>query len=243
LEIIKLNAIDSTNSFLKDLMQNSTLKNYTTVVAKNQLSGRGQQENHWHSENGKNLLISMFIRFENLEISLQKYLNFAISLAVFDTLSTFNIPKLKIKWPNDILADNKKLSGILIENSIHGKRIKTSIIGIGLNVNQKKFPLNLPKATSIIQQLDEKINLDELLALLLKKVAEKITLLNKHKYHIIEKDYLNVLYKKNIPTTFKDSNNVLFMGIIKGISDNGNLLIELENNIIKEFGIKEISIA
>ena len=243
MKIIKLNAIDSTNSFLKELAQTSTLENYTIVVAKEQKKGRGQQDSSWVSEPHKNLITSIYITDLDLEIMNHKYLNFAISLAIFEVLSTHKVNRLSIKWPNDILSVNKKICGILIENTIKGSKIHKSIIGIGLNVNQVEFPENLPNATSLKNSTHQSYDLDVLLLEIVHKLQEKIHLLSLKKHEALETAYLNVLYKKNIPTMFKDSRDVLFMGIIIGISPLGSLQIELEDETVKEFGIKEVSLA
>jgi BirA family biotin operon repressor/biotin-[acetyl-CoA-carboxylase] ligase len=243
LNLIKLNAIDSTSSFLKEMAQHSTLENYTVVVTKEQTKGRGQQANSWVSEPHKNLTISVFINGFNLAIHRQKYLNFAISLAIFDVLSNKEIEKLSIKWPNDIMSANKKLCGILVENSIRNSEIYSSIVGIGLNVNQIKFPDFLEKASSLKKITNIEYNLDSLLLEIIAKIEERVQLVKAKKYTVLESDYLNVLYKKNIPTMFKDSKDVLFMGMITGISSTGNLQVELADETTKEFSIKEISIA
>ena len=241
MKIIKLNAIDSTNSFLKDLVLNSNEENYTTVTTNNQTKGRGQQKATWLSEPFKNLTFSTFIRFKNFDIKHKKYLNFAVSLAIFDVLSKKQIPKLSIKWPNDILSANKKICGILIENTFIGSTIKNSIIGIGLNVNQELFPKSLPNTTSLKLETSIDFDLDNLLQEVLKNIQEKIYCLELEEFLYLEKRYLDVLYKKNIPTMFKDSQDKIFMGKIIGISNLGNLLIELEDESIHEFGLKEIS--
>jgi BirA family biotin operon repressor/biotin-[acetyl-CoA-carboxylase] ligase len=243
LKIIKLNAIASTNSFLKELAQNSTLENWTVVWAKSQTNGRGQQESNWISEPYKNLTTSVYISNFNLEISNQKYLNFAISLAIFEVLFSHKIKNISIKWPNDILSGNKKICGILIENTIKGSKIENSIIGFGLNVNQQKFPDFLKDATSLKNIANKEFDLDALLIEVIEKMQQKINMLSAKKYATLETEYLNVLYKKNIPTMFKDSNDVLFMGKIIGISSLGNLQIEMEDETVKEFGIKEVSLA
>ena len=241
MKIIKLNATDSTNSFLKELAQTSALENYTIVTTENQVAGRGQQQNSWHSKPNKNLTMSVFIVFENLFIKHQKYLNFAVSLAIYKTLLAYNIPNLSIKWPNDILSANKKLCGILIENVIKRLKIQSSIIGIGLNVNQETFPNHLPYAISIKNCIQKEIDLDILLEEIVSKLKEKMELLHTHQFDMLEQQYMDVLYKINTPTMFKDADNVLFMGMIKNISSDGKLQVELEDSSIKEFGIKEIS--
>lgn len=243
MKLIKLNAIDSTSSFLKELAQNSALENYTVVVTKEQTKGRGQQASSWISEPSKNLTMSLFINDFNLEIHYQKYLNFAISLAIFDVLSTKKIENLSIKWPNDIMSANKKICGILVENSIRNSKIYTSIVGMGLNVNQIKFPAFLEKASSLKKITNINYNLDILLLEIVDQIKYRVQLLKAKKYSELERDYLNVLYKKNVPTMFKDNNDVLFMGMITGISSTGNLQVQLEDETTKEFSIKEISIA
>jgi BirA family biotin operon repressor/biotin-[acetyl-CoA-carboxylase] ligase len=225
------------------MAQNSAVENYTVVVTKEQTNGRGQQVNSWISEPSKNLTMSVFINGFNLAIQHQKYLNFAISLAIFDVLSTRKIEKLSIKWPNDILSANKKICGILVENSIRSNDIYASIVGIGLNVHQLIFPNSLEKASSLKKITGINYDLDALLAEIVGQIQHRIQLLSIKKYNELESDYLNVLYKKNIPTMFKDRKDVLFMGIIIGISLTGNLQVELEDETIKEFGIKEISLA
>ena len=243
MKIIKLNAIDSTNSFLKDLAKNSVLENFTVVATDKQTKGRGQQESKWLSKPFENLTFSIFTRFKNLQIHQKKYLNFAVSLAVFEVLSKENLPKLSIKWPNDILSANKKLCGILIENTFIGDRIKNSVIGIGLNVNQIDFPNALKNSTSLKVETKRTYDLDVLLQKIISKIEEKISLLNHQKFDTLEQDYLQFLFKKNTPTMFKNSKCGLFLGIISGISNEGKLQVKLENDVIKEFGIKEISFA
>jgi BirA family biotin operon repressor/biotin-[acetyl-CoA-carboxylase] ligase len=243
LKIIKLNAIDSTNSFLKELAQTTTLESYTVVVTKEQKNGRGQQAQKWFSEPFKNLTTSVYISNIDLEINKQKYLNFAISLAIFDALSIHQIKNLSIKWPNDILSVNKKICGILIENTIKGSKIQSSIVGIGLNVNQEKFPDSLKNASSLKNIAQKEFDLDLLLVQIIEKIQQRIAMVSLKEYDALETAYLNVLYKKNIPTMFKDSNDVLFMGKITGISFSGNLQIELEDETLKEFRIKEVSLA
>ena len=127
MKVIKLNAIHSTNTFLKDLSKNTILENFTIVVTKNQTNGRGQQDSSWVSEPNKNLTFSVYLNDLQLNISAKKYLNYAVSLAIFTVLKQKNIPNLAIKWPNDIVSGNKKLCGILIENSIQKNCIHTCI--------------------------------------------------------------------------------------------------------------------
>lgn len=242
MKIIKLDAIASTNSFLKDLSTTSALENGTVAVTQKQTKGRGQQDSQWISEPYKNLTFSTFILLNDVKIDHRRYLNFAISIAIYTVLLNKKIPKLSIKWPNDILSANKKICGILIENTFFGDRIKSTIVGIGLNVNQEIFPNSLPNVTSLKLETSIESDLDVLLNEILIEFQHKIKLLESKDFHLLEKQYLEVLYKKNIPTMFKNSKDEIFMGIISGISDDGNLQIQLEDDSILEFGIKEVSI-
>jgi len=242
MKIIKLNAIDSTNSFLKEMAHFSLLENFTIVVAKEQTKGRGQMGSRWLSEINKNLLCSVFVRFDSFSVAHQVLVNYAVSVAIVNVLNTYKIPKVAIKWPNDILSSNKKICGILVENVIQKKEIKSSVIGIGLNVNQIDFPVNF-NATSILKEINTEVNLDEFLIQLITELKTQISYITNASTNVLKKNYLKYLYKKNITTMFKNSKSVLFMGKIIGVSPVGKLQIELENDLIEEFGIKEISFA
>ncbi len=241
MKIIKLDTVVSTNSFLKDLSVSAALENFTVVVTQKQTKGRGQQKNEWLSEPHKNLTFSVFTSLKDVKIIHKKYLNFAISLAIYRVLFDKNTPKISIKWPNDLMAANKKICGILIENTFFGDQIKSTIIGIGLNVNQEKFPVSLRNVTSLKLATLKETDLNVLLHEILAELQSNLKLLESKDFHLLEEQYLNVLYKKNIPTMFKTSKDEIFMGIISGISDQGNLQIQLEDDSIKEFGIKEVS--
>ena len=241
MKTIKLNAIDSTNSFLKELVLNSAVENFTVVVTDQQLKGRGQQGNSWVSEPFKSLIFSVFVAFDNFDVSNNKYLNFAVSLAIFDALQEESIPGISIKWPNDILSGNQKICGVLIENSLKGSKISSSVIGIGLNVNQTSFPDSLKKVSSLKLLSNKNFQLDRLLESIVSKLKSKIEVLNAKDFKTLETKYLQFLYKKNIPTMFKNSKDVLFMGMINGVSKEGKLQIVLEDESVQEFGIKEVS--
>ncbi|REH52551.1 BirA family biotin operon repressor/biotin-[acetyl-CoA-carboxylase] ligase [Tenacibaculum gallaicum] len=243
MKIIKLNAIDSTNTFLKNMVSKVVVDDFTVVVTKTQTKGRGQMNSDWVVEEGKNLTFSVFSSFIGLKVEHHKYLNFCVSLSVFEALEALELPNLSVKWPNDILSGNKKLGGILIENTLKGSNIVSSVIGIGINVNQNSFPNNLPNASSVKKILGREFDLDVLLENILKNLKGYFNLLERKEYNLLEEAYLKVLYKKNVPTMFKNSQNTLFMGKIIGVSKSGNLQIELENETIQEFGLKEVSFA
>ncbi|MDG2275989.1 MAG: biotin--[acetyl-CoA-carboxylase] ligase [Flavobacteriaceae bacterium] len=241
---IKINATNSTNSFLKELAQNSSLDEVTIVVANTQTSGRGQMSNSWVSEPYKNLTFSIFTPLAKLQIKHKVYLNFAVSLAIYDTLLTYNIPKLCIKWPNDIMSAKKKICGILVETTFSHLLIKNTIIGIGLNVNQEKFSEELFNASSLKNILKKDIYLEPLMNTIVEKIEYRISSIESGKFSQTYEEYHNALYQRGIPTTFLDKKSQqLFMGIIIGVSFVGNLQIQLEDDTIVEYGLKEVSFA
>lgn len=240
-KLIKLDAINSTNSYLKEMVADTNVENFTVVVTEKQTQGRGQMQSKWVSEAGKNLTFSVFVTFDDLPVHRQKYLNFSVSLSVFETLKELKLPKLTIKWPNDILSDKYKICGILVENYLKGALITSSVIGIGLNVNQEIFPMEVGFATSVKNILKRELDLDYLLRSVVDNLKKNIRLLNEKQYSVLEMKYLNALYKKGVPSMFKTSQNILFMGKITGISHQGKLQIELDDGTIQEFGLKEVS--
>lgn len=238
MKLIKLDAIDSTNEFLKALSNKQDLENFTVVTAENQTKGKGQMGSEWSTEVGKNLIMSILIKDYLFDINLIFDLNIAVSLAVIEALESINIPDLSIKWPNDILSYNKKIGGILIENSIKSDGTILSVVGLGLNVNQTNFD-NLPKASSLAAICERFFDKDELLFLIVENLEKKLSEWNK-KETVFWDNYTNRLFKKGVPMAFSDQNNQNFMGIIQGVSAIGKLRILLEDDRIAEFDIKEI---
>ena len=239
--IIKLDAIDSTNTYLKELSQKETLENFTVVSAKSQTNGKGQMGSKWVSESNKNLIISILIKNSVKNSSCIFDLNIVVAVSIIDVLKAKNIPNLSIKWPNDIMSENKKIGGILIENSIKGISIIDSIIGFGLNVNQTYFE-NLPKASSLKNIMLYDFNIDTLIVEIVLKIEENILMISSQKQlQNIWKKYNELLFKKEIPTVFEDVNQNKFMGIIQKVNTNGTLNILLENDDVKSFEVKEIT--
>ena len=238
MQIIKLNAIDSTNQYLHDLVAELALEDFATVTASYQTHGRGQRATTWQSEKGKNLIISVLKNEINLNPQQQFLINIVVSLAVFATLKSLQIPKLSIKWPNDILSHDKKIAGILIELILKKNTIDKAIIGIGLNTNQLNFK-DLPRASSLKSITGVHYDLDELLH----KFLENL----KHYFSIEDRDqlwatYENVLFRKDKPSTFVDRKGVSFSGIIKGVSQQGKLIVKTEEKSIQEFDLKAIQL-
>ncbi len=241
MNIIKLDATDSTNAYLKGLMLVQNLEDFTVVVAKKQLNGRGQMGTTWESEPGKNLTFSILKSKINLSTHNQFVLSICVSLAIYNALHKLQIPKLRVKWPNDIMSGNCKICGILIENTLIGDTIDSSVIGIGLNVNQIVFN-NLPNVSSLKLLLGKTVNLEELLRNIISDLQGVFQQQQKEAQINLYKRYESVMFKRHKPATFKYTSGELFTGYIQGVSKSGQLRILIEDDIIKEFSLKEVTL-
>ncbi|MBL7560069.1 biotin--[acetyl-CoA-carboxylase] ligase [Olleya sp. YSTF-M6] len=239
MRIIKLNATESTNRFMRNLSLESSVQDFTTVVTSTQSKGRGQMGSAWQSESFKNLTFSVYKGFKQFEFEDQFKISMAVSLAIIKALETLQIPKLSIKWPNDILSANKKICGILIENVIKQSHIVSSIVGVGLNVNQLKFE-DLPQAGSLKLITGLNYDLDEILHLILKHLEIQLKLLE-NDTSALKNNYESYLFRKEKPSTFK-SDEGLFSGIIKGVSNEGLLKVMVEDQELKTFDLKTIKL-
>ena len=240
MRVIKLDAIDSTNEFLKQLDAAENLDNFTIVTAENQTKGKGQMGSVWDSEAGKNLIMSILLKNTIIDVNAIFTLNIAVALAIYKGLETVNIPALSIKWPNDIMSYNFKLGGILIENSLKSDGTIVSIVGVGLNVNQTNFE-NLPKASSLAVVSKAMHNKEQLLFLIVENLKENISLMSTSS-NFIWTSYSDYLFKKGVPMPFKGMDDKNFMGIIKGVSLAGKLQVLLEDDSVVEYGLKEVQL-
>lgn len=240
MKIIKLDAIDSTNSYLKKLLNKESLDDLTVVVSKHQTEGKGRNGNIWVNKPSLNLAFSIYKRFKNFEIDKKFMLNVISSISVFETLKKYKLKDLTIKWPNDIMARNKKISGILIESSMRGNKISHSVIGIGININQSEFK-NLPNATSVFIETGE-LNSIEIIAIELQNSLEKnFNRLKNNNYEIMEA-YNGLLYKKNEVSNFSALDMTDFKGEIVKVNKNGKITIRDSNQQLFQYSDSEIKL-
>jgi len=226
----------STNSVLAELVRNTELPEGTVVITDHQTAGRGQRGNTWEAEPGMNLTFSVLLKPAFLLAKDQFYLTMIVSLALYEYLSS-RLSEVKIKWPNDILTTDKKICGILIENTISGEKIQQSVIGIGLNVNQTTF--SLTSATSMRLAADIEFDLGEVLNALLEKLEGVYLKLRSGKNDVIKQDYLNHLYWRGQMRQFR-SGEEFFKGVIIYVEENGRLTVLRDNKEVS-FDLKEIS--
>ncbi len=241
LKIDKLRTTHSTNDYLKALVKKDGLKNDKVVWALEQTKGRGQMGTSWFSDSGKNLTFSVFRKIQSLSINEQFYALMASSLAVKDVLDKLFIKNVSVKWPNDILADKKKICGILIENVIKKGELDAMIIGVGLNVNQIEWK-DLQRVTSIKIETGIHFELEEILKMLLIQFHHYVELLTTKKFEIIKNNYQKHLFKNKKPATFKKKDGTIFTGIMQGVTDLGKLILLEEDEIINTYDLKEIQL-
>lgn len=223
------------------LARETPLKDETVVVTENQKKGRGQRENKWFSKTGESLTFSVYKQFEGLEVDKQFMISMAVSLGVIKAFERFDIPKIAVKWPNDILSDGKKVGAILIENVLEGSRIKYSVIGIGVNVNnlEESFE-NLPQASSLKLQTQTHFDLDEVMDVILENCFQELRSLSSQSFAMLQKRYESYLFRKEKISVFEDSDGNRFNGIVKGITNLGELLLQTENESALKVQIKQL---
>ena len=229
----------STNDIAVQMIQSENMVfEGTVIITDNQTAGRGQRGNIWEACTGENLTFSLILKPNFLKASDQFQLNVAVSMGVLDFLSEFIDENLKVKWSNDIYVGDKKMGGILIENSLQGYQIGHSIIGIGLNINQTEF--SNERATSLrkITQNPLKYDLSELLKKLLENIEINYLKIKSRQYESLKVGYLSNLFRFEEYHYFK-KNGQQFLGRITGIDETGKLGIETDGNVIY-FDFKEV---
>lgn len=238
--IIKLDAIDSTNDYLKQLAKEQLLENFTAVMAFEQTKGRGQMGTEWVSEPGKNLTVSVLVKNVPLDMVSIYDFNIAVTLSVVGLIVAYGIAKVNVKWPNDIMAENKKVGGILIENSLKSDGTFTSVVGLGLNLNQTDFEL-LPQANSLTNITHQIYDVEKTAEAFVKSLKLHLLFFPEHKDEVWN-HYNDLLFKKDKPAAFELPDGYRFMGIIKSVTQEGQLEVMLEDDSFAYYGLKEVKL-
>lgn len=233
--LVRLDTVDSTNNYAANLCKLSKLVNGTTILTKRQNNGRGQRGATWHSEPGKNLIFSTVI-YPNLPIKRIFFLNICVSLSLVKTLNDLGI-EAKVKWPNDIYIENRKVAGILIENQLGGNLVQTSVIGVGLNVNQLIFSPDI-NATSLSLEKGIEFELDIIFDQFFGYLDFYLDKLMESNFDFLLTRYYKDFYQLNEWCLYQDSDGV-FKGMITGIDDDGHLVVKQVDGL-KKYSLKEI---
>lgn len=236
----KYDRVKSTNLLMQKMKTDGKLTDGYVIIADYQDNGRGHGLNVWESEDGKNLLLSLYLKPDFLAAEDQFLLSMIISVAITDTLDNLAQQfRFSIKWPNDIYYENKKIAGILIENTIAGNYISETIIGIGININQTNFSNHLPNPISLKNITGKTENRDKILEIFLGKLNFYFERLKKGEHEMIRQIYLNKLFLLNKNSIFATSDGNI-EGKIIGISTFGQLLIQTAGGN-QTYNFKEIA--
>ena len=235
-KLITVNKLNSTNNYAQKLLKKNSNSESFVVWAKNQTAGRGLRENKWWSSVGESLTFSLVLQKMDFPIDKVFLLNMISSLAIHRVIEKYT-KNVWIKWPNDIYVNNKKIAGLLIENTIRASNIITSIIGCGININQMKFPEYLSSATSLGLITDKKFNLSNLLNEFLDSFSFYFE--KRNQIQFLFQEYYSVLLGFEQLSTYSDKNGV-FNGQIVGVDDIGRLKINDENGQIRLYLFKEV---
>ncbi len=235
---IVLDVIDSTNNYANHIISEGTVQNGTVVLAHYQEAGKGQRHNYWESAPGKNLLTS-YIAFPSfLNASNQFYLSKIASLALVQFLSRVGVVAA-IKWPNDIYVGNSKIAGILIETSVKGDSLDSAVIGVGLNLNQTEFSVEIPNPVSLKMitgnEYDALVTAGDLWTIF----GELCRELEAGAFNEIHTAYLNHLFRGNQWALYRKE-GATFEGRIAGIGEYGQLLIEDREGVVNSYMFKEV---
>lgn len=240
-KFLYLKETQSTNEHATKLSSISSPNHNFCIYTYNQSDGKGQIGRKWYTGQGDNLAASYVINNVNLKVKDHFCLNMAVSVAIYRLISSYiSSKKCTIKWPNDIYVEDKKLAGILIQNQIKGNTISKSVIGIGINVNTKNFPVEIPNPTSILKcnHGGSPISLFEVLEKLTEELTQNlgsIKLFNEK----IKAEYLRNLFRINEVNYYK-SNGKTFEGKILDVADDGQLKMDTKEGI-QSFSFREIS--
>ncbi len=236
-KVVYLPSCHSTNAIAAELVRNAVFENGTVVITNEQTQGRGQRGTTWVSGSGLNLTFSIILRPVDLSVADQFIISQTVAIAVVKYLQGYG-QVASIKWPNDIYVGDKKICGTLIENSIQGTKISTSVIGIGLNINQLNF--DQFRGTSLALALNHGLNLPDEFSGLVGLLDHYFDLLFNGEHELIRTMYLDSLLGLGVLKQFRMGTEIVY-GTITGISKWGRLCFRPHNHLeIKEFDIKEI---
>lgn len=228
----------STNDRALQALRQKEATEGSIFITNHQTRGKGQRGNSWETKPGENLTFSLILQPKFLDLSEQFLLNMAISNAIRRCFEEY-VPGLLVKWPNDLVIPGfGKIGGILIENLVGSKGWEYAVVGIGLNINQNQFAS--PQATSLSLVTGNSYPLEELFKLVIVHLEQAYIALKKGKNVMLTQEYLQHLYLIETWAVFKVAEQEL-EGKIIGLTEIGNLLLELPSGRQQSFGIKEIS--
>ena len=237
--IIRLDETDSTNRYMQQLLAERTLPEGSLVVADFQTAGKGQVGNSWEAERGANLLFSLLLRPDFLPANRQFLISQIASLSVKETLEAYT-DSIRVKWPNDVYWKDRKICGMLIENDLAGAYLHTSVIGIGLNVNQQCFRSDAPNPISLAQITGQTHDREEVLQRFLRTFFAYYIRLLQEDEAAIRQTYREALYHGDGYYRYADKAGT-FEAYIEDVEPTGHILLRLRDGEIRRYAFKEVT--
>ena len=235
----EFDTLDSTNRYATKLLGEGKPAEGAIVLTYDQYAGKGQATNKWESAPKKNLTFTTILYPKFLPARKQFLLNQVVSLSVLDTLQQYVGAGVSIKWPNDIYVFDKKITGILIQNSLKGSTLQSTIIGTGINVNQKKFVSDAPNPTSIALEIGKEVDLGEVLTTFCQQLEQNYLQLKANQTEQLQQRYLNNLFRFKKTEFYQRMDGTIFKGQIIGVTEIGKLMIKTMDGT-EEFAFKEV---
>ena len=235
--VIQIDRVSSTNNYAAKLLNQTKIPFGAVIMAQFQDDGRGQRGAVWQSKSGENLLFSAILDGSLMKECPPFYLSKCVAVSIKDTLSYFLKHKIHLKWPNDVLVQRRKIAGVLIESQWKGNNIFSSIIGVGLNVNQTHFEYGFD-ATSMKLLSANDYDLKEVLQVLCTKLNFNFNRLLSKEYSDLQQDYLSSLYKYNEITHFKIGDKLEEV-VLKDVDENGMVCLEMSGGKIQEYDFSQ----
>jgi len=238
--LIELQTVVSTNLYAEQLLKTQKVPEWTIIFAHDQTSGKGQGENYWESEPRKNATFSLVLYPKFLSPDQQFLLNMVMALGILDFLYRVKVEqKLSIKWPNDIYAGNRKIGGILIQNTVCGTVYESCIAGIGININQETFNPSLPNPVSLKQITGKDYPVEDAVDLIVECIDIRYQKLQEGLFDLPDREYRDQLFGINEwRDYFIDKKKI--KGKIRGVNESGMLIMEMKNGSIRHFNHGEI---
>lgn len=238
-QIIKLNSVDSTNNYVAKLLKQTKVPFGTVIMAHYQTNGKGQRNSSWDSSEKDNLLMSVLLDTSMVSTDKVFYLSKIVALSIHSLVIKYTECYPQIKWPNDVIIDKMKLAGVLIENKWKSSMICSSIVGIGLNINQVNFT-GFYNATSLKTITSKDYDLDKVLKDLCQELNHYYKILVDCKFEQIDNEYHKHLVNYNKWANFLEKGRSFNAKVI-GVNQQGELMLELKNGKIRNFELKEIT--
>lgn len=236
---LHLHEVESTNLYASDYIAKTYPIEGTVIRADYQSGGRGQIGRRWHSKADQNLLCTTILYPTFLAATHQFLLSKLVSVTLVTLLQRIGVDKVSIKWPNDIYVNHNKIAGILIQNQLISKRIKSSVVGVGLNVNQVDWPEDLPNPISLKNIKGQEFDLEKLMFEFLEILQSNYKTLIFKGVEGINHNYQSNLYLLGVEHTFYLEQES-FKAIIKGVTESGKLKLDVRGEV-RTFAFREIS--